>query len=81
MSFAAQLALWLHSVGELAGLPVVGKFALALVPLLALAQVFCWASVLTLNHLGHAIEESIRAVSIAGVAVWVSLSLVHFPGP
>jgi len=80
VSFAAQMALWLHRVGQLAGLPLVCHFSYALVPLLALAQVFCWASVLTLNHLGHAIEESIWAGTMAGVVICLAAAYPHVTG-
>eukprot|EP00984_Skeletonema_dohrnii_P028209 scaffold18112_cov78-Skeletonema_dohrnii-CCMP3373.AAC.1 len=39
------------------------RLALCLVPAIFTAQCFCWCGVVTLNHLYHAIEESIWAVS------------------
>lgn len=59
LSFAAQVALALREIGAQAGLPAVQWYALCVVPLLAVAQLFCWYSVATLNHGGHAIEESL----------------------
>lgn len=59
LAFAAQCALALREIGVQAGLPALGNVALLVVPLLALAQLFCWYSVATLNHGGHAVEESL----------------------
>jgi len=59
IAFAAQCALVLRGLATAAGLPFVASAAWAAIPLLALAQVFCWYSVLSLDHTGHAIEESI----------------------
>jgi hypothetical protein len=80
VGFAAQMALWLQRVGQLAGLPLVCHFSYAVVPLLALAQVFCWASVITLNHLGHAIEESIWAGTMAGVVICLATAYPSVTG-
>jgi len=67
--FAVQVALCLHQLGVLARIPWIATAALFVVPPLALAQVFCWHSVLTLNHLGHAIENSLWTLTMAGVGV------------
>ena len=69
VAFAAQIALCLYQLGGLAGLPWVQGVAYAVVPALALAQAFCWYSVLTLNHVGHAIEQSLwtATMGLAGV--------------
>jgi hypothetical protein len=32
------------------------------VPLVVLAEIVCWYAVLSLNHIGHAIEESLWAL-------------------
>jgi hypothetical protein len=69
ISFAAQIALGLHQVGLVAGVPWVVTASYFVVPPLALAQVFCWHSVLTLNHLGHAIENSLWTATMAFVGV------------
>lgn len=80
VSFAAQTALWLHRVGELAGLPAASGYAYFIVPLLALAQVFCWTGVTTLNHVAHAIEESLWAGTMAGVMVCLAAALPRLEG-
>lgn len=70
ISFAAQIALFLYHIGEVHDHIWTQRLALCLVPTIFTAQCFCWCGVVTLNHLYHAIEESIWAVSalfISGV--------------
>jgi hypothetical protein len=78
--FAAQVALCLHQVGKLAGLEWVMMASYAVVPLLALAQCFCWYSVATLNHLGHAIEQSLWTSTMLGVGVCLVASSSRLTG-
>ncbi len=80
VSFAGQCGLLLHEIGGAAGLPVLQHLAWPVVGLLALAQVFCWSSVLTLSHLGHAIEESLWAVTFAMIGVCVGFAAFHVDG-
>jgi len=46
---------------------------------LAAAQLFCWYSVATLNHGGHAIEESLWTVTHAGSGFCMALAWSHAP--
>lgn len=62
ISYSAQFALFLYKLGEAHHHPVCQNFAMTLVPLITVAQMFCWCGVLSLNHVYHAIEESIWAV-------------------
>ncbi len=80
VSFAAQLALLVHEIGGRAGLPVLQAVAPLIVVLLATAQLFCWSSVITLSHLGHAIEESLWATTLAGVGVALGIAATHLDG-
>lgn len=48
--------------------------ALAFVPLITIAQIFCWCGVITLNHIYHAIEESIWAIC----SIFLGISLFSF---
>lgn len=70
ISFACQVAMMLHELGasdtQLAWLQTL---AVPVVVLLTIAQGFCWFSVLTKNHLGHAIEESLWAFAFAMVGL------------
>lgn len=69
ISFAIQVALCLHHIGEVAQMPWIMQASYFVVPPLVIAQGFCWYSVATLNHLGHAIEQSLWTATMAGVGV------------
>lgn len=60
--FAIQCALFVERVSNIGGLPVLHASAHAIVPLCILAQAVCWYAVLSLDHIGHAIEETLWAV-------------------
>jgi hypothetical protein len=72
--FAVQVALMLHELGATVGLSWLQTLSVPVVILLTTAQVFCWFGVLTRNHLGHAIEESLWAFTFAMVGVALVLS-------
>ena len=68
--------LLLHELGGEAGLPWLQQYSPLTVLFLTIAQLFCWSGVLTLNHVGHAIEESLWGITF--VLVGVSLFLCAF---
>ncbi len=75
LCFAGQCALLISKLSALTGngsLQVVGW---SIVPLIVLAQVCCWYAVISLNHLGHAIEEILWSVLAFVVALSLSLTL------
>jgi hypothetical protein len=78
--FAVQVALSLHQVGVSAQVPWVVTASYFVVPPLVMAQCFCWYSVLTLNHIGHAIEESLWTATMAGVGVCLAIAARHLDG-
>jgi hypothetical protein len=78
--FAAQIAMCLHQVGVLAQLPWIVTASYLVVPPLALAQLFCWHSVLTLSHLGHAIEASLWTATMALVGVCLAAAAGQLDG-
>ena len=78
--FAAQVALGLRQIGVAAGMPWIVTVSYFVVPPLALAQCFCWYSVLTLNHLGHAIEESLWTATMGLVGVCLAVAARHLDG-
>jgi hypothetical protein len=80
VSFAAQVALCVHHIGKLSGLEGVVQFSYFIVPLLTLAQCFCWYSVATLNHLGHAIEQSLWTATMAGVGICLGFASRNLSG-
>ncbi len=67
--FAAQVALVVRWVGAIAEIPWITTASAAIVPVLVIAQVFCWYSVITLDHLGHVVEESLWAATMAMVGL------------
>ena len=78
--FAAQVALCLRQVGMSAHVPWIVTTSYFVVPPLVLAQCFCWYSVITLNHLGHAIEESLWTMTMALVGVCSAVAARHLEG-
>ena len=80
VSFAFQVALLVHEMGAATGILWVQNLFFPIILLLTIAQVFCWASVFTLNHLGHAIEESIWAFTFALVGVSMAFCLHRLDG-
>jgi len=79
LCFVAQWALMLHEISRTAG-SMVGKVAsLALVPLIAIAEVCSWYSVLTTSNVGHVAEESIWGLSAALLVASVVAVLPRSP--
>ncbi|GFH56334.1 hypothetical protein CTEN210_12810 [Chaetoceros tenuissimus] len=77
ISYSAQFALFLYKLGEAHHHPMCQKFAMTLVPLITVAQMFCWCGVLSLNHVYHAIEESIWALVGGCISVHFLLFSIH----
>ena len=62
--FSIQCALLLFGLGELLVSPVITIVSFLVVPIIIIAQVFCWYAALTLNHFWHGMEESAWVVMI-----------------
>src|SRR5262245_12890121 len=62
LCFALQCALFLQRLADITGMPLLHAISVAFVPVVVLAEVVCWYAVLSLNHIGHAIEESLWAL-------------------
>lgn len=73
LCFAAQWALLLHRAAVLSSTPVARAMALAVVPLIVLAEVFSWYAVLTTEQRAHAVENSLWGLSAALVVAGVLL--------
>lgn len=74
LAFTVQSALTLEALGRLHGVGWIAPIAWAVVPLIAAAQLACWAAVLTLDHRGHAVEEALWTVYVVLVgAAFVGL--------
>lgn len=68
LCFSRQFALLLFAFGDKYNQPITSMVAHLVVPSIAIAQMLCWCGMLTLNFLGHAIEESIWSVISLAVA-------------
>lgn len=79
--FAAQWAIILHQLGTMTGADTTLSAAWVIVPLILIAECFSWHAVLTKNYLGHAIENSIWAVSFFIVGIGLCRLLAEFDGP
>ena len=69
LCFTGQCALLLLKLSALTGNPSLRVVGWSLVPLILLAQMFCWYAVISLNHLGHAIEEILWSIMVFLVAL------------
>jgi hypothetical protein len=63
VSFVAQWALLLHETSRITGSVVAKVVSRAVVPLILVAEVCSWYSVLTTSNIGHVLEESIWGFS------------------
>jgi hypothetical protein len=63
LCFVAQWALLLHETARATRSPFTRWVSLAIVPMIAVAELCSWYSVLTTSNLGHVIEESIWGLS------------------
>jgi hypothetical protein len=65
LCFVAQWALLLREISRRAGSATGNATSMLLVPLIAVAEVFSWYSVLTTSNLGHVVEESLWGLNAA----------------
>jgi len=79
--FAAQWAIILYQLGNVAGADTTLNAAWVIVPLIVVAECFSWYAVLTKNYLGNAIENSIWAVAFFFVGIGLCRLLPQFHGP
>jgi hypothetical protein len=95
LCFAMQCALLLFKLSHSTGASIIGTIGLTVLPIIFVAELACWCAVVTLNHIGHAIEEllwSIMVVLVAtglviyyeqtggGLPLWVAIGLIASAG-
>jgi hypothetical protein len=81
LRFALQCGLFLRRLSDIAGMPVLAAAAQAFVPLAIVAELLCWYAVLSLNHIGHAIEESLSALLMLMLSAAFGTAALAAQGP
>lgn len=79
--FSWQCALLVLKLSEMSGVTALRSIGWSIVPLIAVAQVACWHAVLSLNHIGHAIEEVLWAIMVALIGFSLAVAWPHLAGP
>ena len=79
--FGVQLGLLVHQLGAYAGLPWVQSAAWAVPVFMTVAQVFCWHSILTLNHITQAVESLLWAAGFSWMAALLAVIAMDTSGP
>jgi hypothetical protein len=81
LCFALQCALFVQRLADITHLPLLEVGAHSFVPLAVVAQVLCWYAVLSLNPVGHAIEESLWALLMLMLAAAFGTAAFAVEGP
>lgn len=79
VSFATQVALLIDEFGASLGVGM-HLLSVATVALFATAQIFCWFGMITRNHLWHAIEESLWALTFTVIGMALVWNAPSAPG-
>jgi hypothetical protein len=80
LCFAVQCALFVERLSIITGMPLMDAGARAIVPLVVVAELVCWYAVLSLNHIGHAIEETLWALLMLILAAALGTAAVAADG-
>lgn len=78
--FSIQCALVIHDLGTLLASPLIIWISFAIVPIIILAQLFCWYATLTLKHVWHGIEESAWVLMVVLAAGCFYYGLISLTG-
>jgi hypothetical protein len=81
LCFALQCSLFVERLSAITGESLLGTEAHAFVPLVILAELACWHAVLSLNHIGHAVEESLWAFLMLMLSVASGIAAGATEGP
>ena len=79
LAFAGQCALLIGKLSALTGSASLQVVGWSIVPLIVLAQLCCWHAVISLNHLGHAIEEILWSLLAFLMALSLGLTFGQMP--
>jgi hypothetical protein len=95
LCFAWQCALLLFKLSALTGSSVIGTIGFTVLPIIVVAELACWFAVVTLNHIGHAVEELLWSIMVSLMAaalliywqqtggalpLWVAIGLIASAG-
>lgn len=95
LGFASQCALLLFKLSHSTGDSIIHTIGLAVLPIILIAELSCWLAVVTLNHIGHAVEEFLWSIMVAlvgaalviysrqaagGFPLWVVIGLIASAG-
>jgi hypothetical protein len=81
LCFALQCGLFVQRQAAIAGTPLLIVGPRVCVGLVIVAEMMCWYAVLTLNHVGHAIEELLWALLMLVVATGLGTIALGAHGP
>ena len=79
--FALQCVLFLQRLADIAHVPALAVAAQVFVPLVIVAEAACWYAVLSLDHIGHAVEETLWALLMLMLAVGAGAAAASAAGP
>jgi len=80
LCFALQCVLFVQRLSDVTGMHL-DAGARAFMPLVVVAELVCWYAVLSLNHIGHAIEESLWALMMLILSVVLGAASFAAHGP
>src|SRR5262244_4496972 len=60
--FASQCALLLFKLSHSTGASIFRTIGVTVLPIILIAELACWFAVITLNHIGHAMEELLWSI-------------------
>jgi hypothetical protein len=79
--FAVQCALFVRRLSQIVGIPALNAASDLFLPVVIVAEFACWYAVLSLNHIGHAIEESLWALMMLALSAATGTAALAARGP
>jgi hypothetical protein len=80
LCFTWQCALLLFKLSVSTGSSTIGTMGLMVLPIIIVAELACWFAVVTLNNMGHAIEELLWSIMVGLVAAGLVIYWQHTGG-
>jgi hypothetical protein len=81
LCFAIQCAVFVQRLADVSGMPLLAESARMFVPACVFAQLVCWYAVLSLNHIWHAIEETLWALMMLLLSAACGTAALAAHGP